>query len=295
MPYLTNKVAIITGASKGIGKGIAEVFASDGCHLILTAREPESLEHAVAQIRQKNSSIQVIGIQADVANENDMRKVVNLAKDRFGRVDILCQNAGIFPIKPLPEMSLADWNAVTHTNLTGTFIAVNAVLPMMIKQNYGRIVLISSITGPRTGIPGLTHYAASKSGMNGFMKSAAIELAQYNITINAIEPGNILTEGVKQAGQEYIDTMRAAIPMGRLGTPQEIGHAAAFLASDQASFITGQSIIVDGGQTLPESRLASSNFGRKENFFTASSPQNSPDASNMKHEVNYDLFPTSRL
>lgn len=294
MPNITNKVAIITGASKGIGKGIAEVFASKGCHLILTARERESLEQTVTTVRQINPTIQVIGIQADVANGNDMAKVASEAKERFGRVDILCQNAGIFPIKNLPEMSLADWNTVTNINLTGTFITVKAVLPMMMKQSYGRIVLISSITGPRTGIPGLAHYAASKSGMNGFMKSAALELAQYNITINAVEPGNILTEGVKQTGQEYIDTMRAAIPMGRLGTPQEIGYAAAFLASDQASYITGQSLIVDGGQTLPESRLASSNFGHKENFFTLGS-QNSPTVPNKNHEVNHILFPTSRL
>jgi 3-oxoacyl-[acyl-carrier protein] reductase len=123
----------------------------------------------------------------------------------------------------------------------------------MRKQNYGRIVVTSSITGVRTGNPGLAHYAASKAGINGFIKTAAIELAPYNITINSVEPGNILTESLNILGTDYIKAQERAIPLGYLGTPEDIGYAAAYLASDEARYVTGQSIVVDGGQTLPES------------------------------------------
>src|SRR5699024_7968409 len=139
-------------------------------------------------------------------------------------------------------------------NLKGTFLAVKACLPNMIDNKYGRIVITSSITGNKTGAPGLTHYAASKGGVNGFIKSAAVELAKYNITVNGVEPGNILTEGMEDVlGDDYIKAQEATIPVGKLGEPEDIAYTTLFLASDEAKYITGQGITVDGGQTLPES------------------------------------------
>src|SRR5262249_8104187 len=147
----------------------------------------------------------------------------------------------------------SDWDQVQAVNLKGTFFAVKACASLMKKQNYGRIVLTSSITGPVTGYPGWAHYGATKAGMLGFMRTAAIELARHNITINAVLPGNIRTEGLIDLGADYLRRMEAAIPLGKLGEVEDVGYAALFLASDEARFITGQTLIVDGGQVLPES------------------------------------------
>lgn len=254
---LIGKVAIIIGATRGIGKGIAEVYVKEGARLVLTGRQADTLASAIKDLEPyAQTPGQIIGVTADISKAADVDKIITAALDNFGKIDILCQNAGIFPEKRIDEMSETDWDTVNDTNLKGTFLAVKACFPIMKKQQYGRMVIISSITGPRTGIPGLAHYSASKGGINGFIKSAAIEFAPYNITINAVEPGNILTEGLQALGSDYLEKMTQAIPLGRLGSPQEIGHAALFLASDEAAFITGQSLVVDGGQTLPESRLA---------------------------------------
>ncbi len=149
-------------------------------------------------------------------------------------------------------MSEDDWDTIHGINLKGTFLGVQAVIPAMKSQKSGRIILTSSITGPITGMAGFAHYGATKAGQNGFMKSAALELAPHGITINAVMAGNILTEGLADLGQEYLDKMSAAIPLGTLGTPEDIGHAMAFFASDKAKWITGQTLVVDGGQTVPE-------------------------------------------
>jgi 3-oxoacyl-[acyl-carrier protein] reductase len=173
-----------------------------------------------------------------------------------GGIDILCCNAGVFPEAKLAEMSVADWNQVMDINLKGTFLSVQACLPALKACGRGRIVLTSSITGPITGNPGWSHYGASKAGQLGFMRAAAIELAPFKITVNAVLPGNILTEGVEQLGSEYIASMKSAIPAGRLGSVEDVAYAALFLASEEAAFISGQTIVVDGGQVLPESRMA---------------------------------------
>ena len=142
------------------------------------------------------------------------------------------------------------------TNLKGMLFSIKAALPHLKQSPAGRIVLTSSITGPLTGYPGWSHYGATKAGMLGFMRTAALELARFKITINAVLPGNVLTEGVRDLGQAYINTTTASIPLKRLGTVEEIGHAVAFFASEEAGFITGQTLVVDGGQTLPESLQA---------------------------------------
>ena len=153
---------------------------------------------------------------------------------------MLCANAGIFPAAKLEDMASADWDEVMSTNLKGTFHAVRACVPYLKKSDQARIVITSSITGPVTGFPGWTHYGASKSGQLGFMRTAAIELAKYGITVNAVMPGNIITEGLAGLGADYHRTMAASIPLKRLGTVEDIGHAAAFLASKEAGYITGQ-------------------------------------------------------
>ena len=172
---------------------------------------------------------------------------------RNGRIDVLCANAGIFPSARIADMSAADFDHVIGTNLRGTFLSVKACLPAMKAQNEGRVILTSSITGPITGFPGWSHYGASKAGQLGFMRTAAIELAPFGITVNAVGPGNIETEGLDGLGQDYKDTMAASIPMRRLGSVEDIGNAALFFATKEAGYITGQMLVVDGGQILPES------------------------------------------
>jgi 3-oxoacyl-[acyl-carrier protein] reductase len=171
----------------------------------------------------------------------------------FGGIDVLCVNAGIFPEASLDTMTPAGLASVLDVNVKGTFFSVQACLEGLAKSGAGRVVITSSITGPVTGFPGWSHYGASKAAQLGFMRTAAIELAPRKITVNAILPGNIVTEGLIDKGEEYLASMARAIPAGMLGEPEDIGHVAAFLATDEARFITGQSIVVDGGQTLPES------------------------------------------
>lgn len=248
---LANKVAVIIGASKGIGKGIAEVFFEQGAKLVLVSRSEKTLLNLADEIRSKGG--EVLSISADVSSESDMQRVALEVKNHFGRIDILVQNAGIYPLQRFENMSTDEWHQVMNTNLNGTFFAIKACLPIMKQQQYGRIILTSSISGPRVGLPGAAHYTASKSGMNGLMKTLAIELAKYHITVNAVEPGNIISEGFEELGEDHLRKITKAIPMGRLGTARETAYAHLFLASDEAEYITGQSIIVDGGQLLPES------------------------------------------
>jgi 3-oxoacyl-[acyl-carrier protein] reductase len=173
--------------------------------------------------------------------------------DAFGGIDVLCANAGIFPEAPLATMTPQELAEVLDVNVKGNVFAVQACLPSLIASGRGRVILTSSITGPITGFPRWSHYGASKAAQLGFMRTAAIELAPHAITVNAILPGNILTEGLVDMGEDYLAGMARAIPAGALGTPADIGHLAAFLATDEASYITGQAIAVDGGQVLPES------------------------------------------
>jgi 3-oxoacyl-[acyl-carrier protein] reductase len=244
----------VTGASKGIGKGMARVFASKGAKVLLVARDLARAEAAAAEIRSSGGVASAVA--ADVSNSEDCSRMALAAVERHGAIDIVCCNAGIFPAARLGEMSVADWDQVLDTNLKGTFLTVNACLTALKARGKGRIVVTSSITGPITGYPGWSHYAASKAGQLGFVRTAAIELAPHNITVNAVLPGNILTEGVEALGPEYIARMTSAIPQRRLGSVEDIAYAALFLASDEAGFISGQTIVVDGGQVLPESHMA---------------------------------------
>jgi 3-oxoacyl-[acyl-carrier protein] reductase len=251
---ISGRTAIVTGASKGIGKGIARVFASKGAKVLIAARDLVQAEAAAAEICASGATASAVA--ADVANPEDCARMAGTALARYGGIDIVCCNAGIFPAARLGEMNAADWDHVLGVNLKGTFLTVNACLPALKQSGKGRIIVTSSITGPITGYPGWSHYAASKAGQLGFVRTAAIELAPHKITVNAVLPGNILTEGVKALGVEYIARMTAAIPQKHLGSVEDIAYAALFLASDEAAFISGQTIVVDGGQVLPESHMA---------------------------------------
>jgi 3-oxoacyl-[acyl-carrier protein] reductase len=253
---IEGRSVIVTGASKGIGKGIARVFAGKGARVLLAARDLSQAEAAAAEIGGVASAI-----AADVSRVEDNVRMAQTAIERHGGIDILCCNAGIFPAAKLFAMSVAEWDQVLDVNLKGTFLSVQACLPALKVRGKGRIVVTSSITGPITGYPGWSHYGASKAGQLGFIRTAAIELAPLNITVNAVLPGNILTEGVKALGPEYIAKMTAAIPSRRLGSVEDVAYAALFLASDEAAFITGQTIVVDGGQVLPESHMALEELG----------------------------------
>jgi 3-oxoacyl-[acyl-carrier protein] reductase len=238
----------VTGASRGIGKGIARVFAAQGAKVLVVARHAEQAEAAAAEIGNGASAF-----AGDVTKLADMEDMARTAVDRNGGIDVLCANAGVFPQARLEDMTPEQWDEVITINLKGTFLAVKAALPHLKKSGEGRIVITSSITGPVTGFPGWSHYGASKAGQLGFLRTAAIELAKYGITINAVMPGNIITEGLEGLGEDYLRTMAASIPLKRLGRVEDIGYAALFLASKEAGYITGQTIVVDGGQILPES------------------------------------------
>jgi 3-oxoacyl-[acyl-carrier protein] reductase len=245
---LKGRSVVVTGGSKGIGKGIARVFAGAGAKVVIVAR---NLDQAAATAKEIGHG--AYGLAADVGKMSDMEAMAKVAADRNGGIDVLCANAGIFPQAKLEEMTGDQWDEVVTTNLKGCFHSVKACIPYLKKSDQGRVVLTSSITGPVTGFPGWSHYGASKSGQLGFMHTACIELAKYGITVNAVMPGNIITEGLAGLGEDYLKTMAASIPLKRLGTVEDIGHAALFFASKEAGYITGQTIVVDGGQILPES------------------------------------------
>lgn len=249
---LEGRVAVVIGAARGIGEGIARRFLAEGARVIVGDRAQSRPEEAAERF---GPAERVRGFPLDVATAEGNEAIVAEAIARFGRLDILVQNAGIYPWTLIENIKPAEWDQVLGVNLRGCFLAARSALKPMRAQKFGRMIFTSSITGPRVTSPGHGHYAASKAGINGFIRSAALEWAQDGITVNGVEPGNILTEGMKaERSQEFIDGMRDSIPVGRMGTPEDVAHAVAFLASEGAGFITGTTIVVDGGQTLPEGK-----------------------------------------
>jgi 3-oxoacyl-[acyl-carrier protein] reductase len=254
---IAGRAVLVTGGTRGIGKGIASVFARNGARVLITGRDFETGQAAADELRGHVRTADQPGdvsfVLADVSRVEDCKRMAAIATERLGGIDVLCANAGIFPDARLVDLTEAGLDQVLGVNLKGTILSVQACLPALTRSGRGRVILTSSITGPITGFPGWTHYGASKAGQLGFMRSAAIELAPSGITVNAVLPGNVVTEGLDDMGKEYAAGMTAAIPLGRLGTVDEIGYAALFFATEEAAYITGQSIVVDGGQVLPES------------------------------------------
>ena len=247
---LKNRVAIVVGAARGIGEGIAKRFVEEGASVVIADVE-ETVGKATAERLGKLGPCAFIN--ADISAKSGADAVVDAALKKFGRLDILVQNAGIYPWTLIENISPEEWDRVLAVNLKGTFLAAQAALRPMKEQRYGRMVFTSSITGPRVSFPGHGHYSASKAGINGFIRAAAIEFAAYGITVNGVEPGNILTDAIKlHRGAEFIANMEAMIPLGRLGTPRDVANAVLYLASDDAEYVTGTTILVDGGQTIPE-------------------------------------------
>jgi 3-oxoacyl-[acyl-carrier protein] reductase len=248
---LAGRTAILIGAALGIGRGIAQRLVADGASLVIGDADAAAGRRLVAALGLENGQF----CETDVASEEDCHALAALATARFGRVDILVQNAGIYPFALIDDTTVAHWDRVMAVNLRGALVSAKACLPAMRAAGRGRLIFTSSITGPRVVSHGLSAYAASKAGLNGFIKAAALELAPHGITVNGVEPGNIVTEGL-QAGRsaQFIESMERSVPMGRLGTPGDVANAVSFLASDESSYITGTTIVIDGGQTLPESK-----------------------------------------
>lgn len=245
------RCALITGGTRGIGLGTARAFVQAGLNVVIVGRDATAGAEAAAFLDDEGPGRAWL-VEADVRSREDMDRAAHEAIRQFGGLDILCANAGVFPQAKIEDMSEADWACVMDTNLKGVLLAVQSALPYLKASGAGRILLTSSITGPLTGLAGWSHYGATKAGLLGFMRSAAIELAPHAITVNALLPGNILTESLQGLGEDYLTRMRSGIPLGRLGTVEDVGSAALFLASAAASFITGHALVIDGGQTLPE-------------------------------------------
>jgi len=253
MERLDGQVAIVTGGAQGIGLGIATVLRAEGANIVIADIDGAAAAQTASQL--SGTGEHAVGVRADVTAQADVDNVAAEAVGRWGRIDILAANAGIYPHIPLSDIAVADWNRVMAINVTGAMLAIQACLPPMSERGYGRIVLTSSITGSVVGQPGYTHYGASKAAMLGLMRSAALEVAAAGITVNAVLPGNIRTPGFADLGAEHERRMLAAIPANRFGEPEDVGWAVRFLASREAAYITGQTLIIDGGQVLPESTL----------------------------------------
>ncbi|MCO4329457.1 3-oxoacyl-ACP reductase FabG [Staphylococcus hyicus] len=245
MINLSQHIALVTGGANGIGKGIAETLAKAGATVIIgDIDEPHGLQTA--------QSLNGQFYHLDVTDKKNIDTVVDTIIAEHGKIDILASNTGVYPQIEIEQLTEADWDHIQNINLKGTFLVTQAVLKQMKKQHYGRVILTSSVTGPITGYPGWAHYGATKAGQLGYMRSAALEYAKYGITINAVQPGNVLTEGLKAQGEAYLEGTRNIIPTHELGEPADIGYAVAFFAAPEAKFITGQSLVIDGGQILPE-------------------------------------------
>jgi len=246
---LANKTALITGAAGGFGAAIAQAFADEGANLVLTDINVSQIQSLINSISQKGN--QVIFVEANIADESQVNKMVNEALEHFKKIDILVNNAGIARDIPIQKLSVSDWNSTISINLTGTFLCSKAVIDQMIKNGYGKIINMSSISG-QTGRPIGIDYATSKAGLLGFTRTLALELAPNGINVNAIAPGYIETDLARATMKTKPDLKEKVLnrtPLNRLGKPEEIAPAVVFLASDAANYITGATLNIDGGMT----------------------------------------------
>lgn len=243
---LSGKTALVTGSTRGIGRAVAERLAAEGAFVTVSGRSQEQAEQVAAEIVAAGGK--AIGIAADVAVPESAEELVRKAIEAMGRLDILVNNAGITRDNLFVRMKRDEWDTVLDVNLHGVYNCTRAAARPMMRQRYGRIINISSIVG-LTGNVGQTNYAASKAAVIGFSKSLARELASRNITVNVVAPGYIKSDMTDELSDDIRETMMAQIPMGRVGEPAEVAHAVLFLASDESSYITGQTLVVDGGMS----------------------------------------------
>ncbi|MBI2561676.1 MAG: SDR family oxidoreductase [candidate division NC10 bacterium] len=252
--HLTDRVAIVTGGGQGIGEGIAQKLAAEGCHVVVVDQNQATAEAAASRIRALGRK--ALGFPVNVSSWDQVRSMVDRVAAEFGRVDILVNNAGISPKKDgrkilVHEIEPEQWDLVMAVNLKGVFHCIKAVVPIMMRQRSGRIVSISS-QAAKIGFsgPAASHYAASKAGVSALTRFAAHELAPYNILVNAVAPGTIQTPMRKLTIPELDNLAIAGIPQGRFGTIDEVANAVVFLASDLASYITGEIMDVNGGSVV---------------------------------------------
>lgn len=251
---LEDRVALVTGGGQGIGRAIVLAMAAQGARVVIADRNSLAAEEIAQQISDAGGS--AAAVATNLGSEKAAKSIVEFSAKRFGRLDVVVHNAAYFPLTPLADITPDILTAALNINLATAFWLCQAATPWFRKQEKGRMLVTSSVTGPRVAYPGLAHYAASKAGVNGFIRAAALELAPFGITVNGVEPGMIRTPAMANLGDAENDNRIAkAIPKGRLGEAEEIAGAMVFLASDAASYITGTTIIVDGGLTLPESPL----------------------------------------
>ena len=244
---LSKKIAVVTGASRGIGKAMAETYAQADAHVICVSRNEDALNGVADLIRSNGGSASVAA--CNVSDLENFRKLIKDTVDNYGSVDILVNNAGITRDTLIMRMSEDDWDTVIDINLKGAFNGIKAVTRTMMKQKSGRIINISSVVG-LTGNAGQVNYAASKAGLIGLTKSAAKEIGSRGITVNCIAPGYIATDMTDQLDDQAKDLLISQIPLGRIGSPDDIAATALFLASDEAGYITGQTFTVDGGMVM---------------------------------------------
>ncbi|MBB2200737.1 SDR family NAD(P)-dependent oxidoreductase [Gluconacetobacter tumulisoli] len=252
MGRLAGKTAIVIGGAQGIGAAIVTRFVREGASVVIGDWDEAPAQALAARLGVPGA---VHVVRTDVSSREATERLVRETVERFGRVDILVQNAGIFPWTLLEDTSEQEWDQVLSVNLKGCFLSLKACLPIMKRQQAGRIIFMSSVTGPRVSSAGHGHYGASKAGIVGLIRGACMELAPYGITVNGVEPGNILTDAMQRTrSADFIAGMERSVPLGRLGTPDDIAGACLFLASDDAAYVSGTTIVVDGGQTVCEAK-----------------------------------------
>ena len=244
---LNDKVAIVTGASRGIGKAIAIQLAKCGSKLVLVARNAEALVSVKESINSQGGN--AVAMSGDISSLNSFAEIITNTVSKWERIDILVNNAGTARDNIIMRMKEEDWDSVLDINLKGCFNGIKAVTRSMIKNKAGRIISITSVIG-QIGNAGQSNYAASKAGIIGLTKSMAKELGSRNITVNAVSPGYISTDMTEKLDEEVREKMKSSIPLGRLGTPQDVASLVCFLASDEAEYITGQTFNVDGGMVM---------------------------------------------
>ncbi len=244
---LENRIALVTGASQGIGRTCALILAKAGAQVALAARNTSRLAEVAAEIETAGG--RAVPFELDLASEESIRAGAKAVLAQFGKIEILVNNGGITRDNLMLRMKLAEWDAVLATNLTGAFLLTQAACSSMLKARWGRIINITSVVG-ETGQAGQANYAASKAGLIGLTKSLARELASRNITVNAVAPGYISTPMTDVLNDQQRTAMLTQIPLDRAGTPEDVAHAVAFLASDEASYITGHVLDVNGGMHM---------------------------------------------
>ncbi len=255
---LKDRIAIVTGASRGLGEGITKAFAGEGAAVALFSRDVQRLEKHVNDLKALGQ--RTVAFPLDVADVEQVNQAVEQVVSQFGRVDILVNNAAIAPSMPFVEMSDDVRDGVIDVNIKGVWNCTKAVMPLMIKQRYGKIINVSSVTGPLVSGKGMTAYAASKGAVSAFTRTLALEVAEYGINVNAICPGSFDTPMFRSVAKhrgwdsedEYVMHVGKEIPLGRLGTIEEMGDLAVFLASDKSKYITGIEIVIDGGNIIQE-------------------------------------------